>query len=187
MRATLFALLVSTGLVLAGSISDYVSAKQKMALIADDKAPSGSIISFNAEEINAYAATEVLKAVPEGIRNTRIELGDGTATGSAIVNFPKLLEDVEGPSARLLTLLLGGEKVLSVTVQLESGHREALVDVEKVVLSGVVFEGDTLEFMIDHLLLPRFPDAIIGEPFELKHNMEQIRVQPGGVDVKIGN
>ena len=149
MGRILLALLVSTGLAPTGSNSDYIRAKQKIELIAADRAPLGSTISLSFEEINAYARGEIASAVPEGIRNTKVELDHGSATGSALVDFAKLLEAREDSSGWLLGRLLDGERPVSVTVRLQSSEGQARVDIDRVEISGVALEGATLDFLVD--------------------------------------
>jgi len=50
----------------------------------------------------------------------------------------------------------------------------------------VAIDGKTLQFLIDNVLLPLYPDTAIGRPFDLGHRIERLDVQPGGVTVAIG-
>jgi len=47
-------------------------------------------------------------------------------------------------------------------------------------------DGKTLDFLIQNFLLPLYPDAAVGRPFELGHRIEKLDVQPGAVGVWIG-
>jgi hypothetical protein len=60
------------------------------------------------------------------------------------------------------------------------------VDVQKVEISGMEIDGRTLDFLIQNVLLPLYPDAAVGRPFELGHHIERLDVQPGAVRVVIG-
>ena len=182
----LFALLLLPGLLLTSADPDYVRARQKIGLIADDLAAPSSTVSLSSREINAYAVGEIRNVAPEGIRNPKLELGHDTATGSALVDFLKLQHARGQPAGWLLSMLLEGERHVSVTVQLRSGGGQATVDIQRVELSGIAIDGAALDFLIRNFLLPRYPDVKVGVPFNLGHRMEEIKVRPGGVFVRIG-
>jgi hypothetical protein len=163
----------------------YQSAAQKIDLIEQDKAAPGSRIWLSLAELNAYVRTEARKAVPQGVRNGVLELGNGTATGSALVDFLKIRELKGAAPNLILTWLLTGEKPVRVTARIQSGQGRATVFVEEVDVSGVKASGAVLDFLIANFLLPLFPDAKIGTPFKLEHGMERFEISPGGVNVLI--
>ena len=57
------------------------------------------------------------------------------------------------------------------------------MNVESVDISGITIEGRMLDYLIQNYLLPYYPDAKIGQPFELNHRIERVDVQPARVDV----
>jgi hypothetical protein len=79
--------------------------------------------------------------------------------------------------------LLDGERPVSVTARIRSDAGHATVDVERVEISGVIVDGRTLEFLIQNFLLALYPNAAVGRPFELGHNIRKLDVQPRGVTV----
>jgi hypothetical protein len=60
------------------------------------------------------------------------------------------------------------------------------VDVERAEISGLEIDGKTLDLLIQHVLLPLYPNAAVGRPFELGHNIERLDVRPAAVGVVIG-
>ena len=86
----------------------------------------------------------------------------------------------------LMAWLLEGERPVQVTVRITSGTGEATVDVERVDVSGVTIRGSALDFLISNFLLPYYPEAKIGKPFELGHRIDRLDIQPSGVNVVIG-
>ena len=180
----LLVLFLSTGLALNGSNDDCTRARGKIELIASDRAPRGSTIAFTAAEIDAYARAEIAR---EGMRRVKLVLGNGSATWSGFVEFAKIPE-LEGLTSNwLLRRLLEGEKPVTVKLGIESGNGQAMIDVRQVTISNTVIEGGTLDLLVKTLVLAIYPEASIGEPFELGHNMKEIRVQPSGVIVKIAD
>ena len=169
--------------LLFAPVSDYQSAERKIELIEKDQAPPNSRVVLTSRELNAYARHEA----PPGVRNVRLDLGTGSATGSADIDFLKVSEAKGGsPPNPLLAGLLEGERPVRVTARMRSGDGRATIDVTTVEISGISISGRALDFLIQHFLLPAYPDAKIGEPFELGHRIDRIEVQPTKVDVVIG-
>jgi hypothetical protein len=170
----------------SGGLSDYDAAVHKISLIEQDQLKPGARVVLTAQELNAYARREATEVAPNGIRNPRLELGAGTATASALVDFEKLRRAEGKPPSGLMAYLLGGERPVSVTTSIRSSRGTATVNVERVEISGIVVEGRLLDFLIQNYLVPLYPTAKVGQPFELGHRIERLDVQPAAVAVWIG-
>jgi hypothetical protein len=170
----------------AAPSAEYQRAAQKIELIRADKAAKRSTVSFTPAEINAYAAYELLAAVPAGARNPRVQLRAGGATGTAMLDFVALRTAQGEPPGRLMAWLLGGERPVAVTVRLRSSGGWCTVFVDSVEISGIPVRGAMLDWLIENYLLPRYPEAKIGKPFQLEHNVDRIEVSAGGVRVVMG-
>jgi hypothetical protein len=163
--------------------SDYSSAKRKIDLIENEQATPGSRVVLTARELVAYAAREL----PEGVRDPSLQLGENSATGFAYIDFLKVRAAMgEAPPNALIAGLLEGERPVRVAARMISAGGRATIDVDSVEISGVVLSGRALEFMIKYFLIPNYPDAKVGEPFQLHHHVDHIQVRPGGVTVFIG-
>jgi hypothetical protein len=169
--------------VAAGANLGYESAKYKIDLIEEDRAAPGSRIWLSVGELNAYARIEAPKVVPEGLRDPRLELGQGSATGSAQVDFLKVRELGGPPPSRLIAWFLAGERPVQATASIESRQGRAIVTVRQVTVSGMTAGGAVLDFLIANFLLPFYPQAKIGQPFDLKHGVDRLEVTPAGVRV----
>ena len=168
---------------LGAAYSDYDSIKQKLDRIEGDRLRAGTRVELTAREVNAYVEREA----PQGVRNPRIQLvAPGVASGSALVNFNKLQRAQGYEPGWLMAKLLDGEHPVSVTARIRSANGHATVDVERVEISGVTIDGKTLDFLIRNFLLPYYPDATVGRPFELGHRIEKLDVQPASIGVVIG-
>jgi hypothetical protein len=168
---------------LRGASNEYLSAQRKFDEISSERLRPGSRVILSMTELNAWVAEEV----PEGVRNPKLTVtAQGTAVGNVLVDFAKLERGQGHPPGWLMSKLLEGEHPVSVTAHVRSGGGEATVDVERVEIGGVQIDGKTLQFLIDDFLLPMYPDAAIGRPFELGHRIERLDVQPAGVTVAIG-
>lgn len=114
---------------------------------------------------------------PPGVRSPRVQLhGGNVATGHAVINFLKLRNASGKASNWLMRKLLDGERDVSVTARIRSAAGKATVDVQRVEIGGVPIEGATLDFVIRNYLIPNYPEAKIGRPFELRYRVERLEV-----------
>lgn len=173
-------------LCLAAAAGDYESARRKLDLIESGRLPPGSRVELTGSELNAYVAREVALAVPEGVRQPRLVLGAHSATATGLVDFGRLRRAQGKEPGWLLGKLLDGERPVRVTASIQSAGGTARVDVERVEISGLAIEGRALDFLVENFLLPRYPQAAIGRPFELGHRIERLDVQPAAAAVLIG-
>jgi hypothetical protein len=174
---------VALPLILHSSRSDYASAQRKFDLIESNRLKPGSKVTLSPRELNAYVEEEVPKVVPQGVREAKVELGMGTATGTALVDFVKL-ESAQGkPPGWIMRQILQGEHPVTVTARINSGGGRATVDVQRVDIGGIAIEGRMLDYLIHNYLLPYYPEAKVGEPFELSHRIDRLDIQPTHVDV----
>jgi hypothetical protein len=168
---------------LGGASSDYDSVQQKLDRIESDRLRSGTRVELTAREMTAWVEHEA----PPGVRNPRIQLvAPEVASGTAFIDFNKVQRAQGYEPGWLMSRLLTGEHPVSVTARIRSSNGRATVDVQRVEISGVTIDGKTLDFLIQNFLLPRYPDATIGRPFELGHRIERLDVQPAAVGVMIG-
>ncbi len=163
----------------------YERAQAKLDAIEARKVPRGSTLRFTPAEINAWARVKVPEAVPEGMRDERVELGENAATGYAIADFLKMRQDKGKDTGWLMARLLEGERPLSVTVRLDSAAGRCVVHLVQVQISDVVANGTVLDFLIKTFFLPLYPDAKINEPFDLDYDIDSIAIHPAAVTVTI--
>jgi len=173
--------------LLSGASPDYLSVVHKFTLIGQDTLKPGARVTLTPQELNAYAQQEIAEAAPGAVRNPRLELGSGTATASALIDFGKLRR-AEGKSPGwIMSALLDGERPVSIIARIRSADGTATVDVESVEISGVTIEGPMLDFLIRNYLVAAYPTAKVGQPFDLGHRIERLDVQPSAVAVIIGH
>jgi hypothetical protein len=165
----------------------YESAARKFALVEEDRAPAGARVWLSIKELNAYAAVEALQTVPKGLRNPRLELGQGSAIARASVDLLKVQEIKGAPPNPLLAWFLSGERPLEIRARIQSGQGRATVYLDEMRLSGVSARGVALDFLVENFLLPFYPTAAIGRPFALKHSVERLEITPAGVTAVIAN
>jgi hypothetical protein len=168
---------------LGAAADDYASALRKFDVIEGERLRPGSRVQLTVPELEAYAARQA----PEGVRDLRLTLrAAGAATGKALMDFGKLRRSLGFQTGWLMSKLLDGERPVSVTARIRSGGGQCTVDVERVEISGLAIDGGALDFLIRNILLPLYPAAAIGRPFELGHRIERLEVGPAAVTVVIG-
>jgi hypothetical protein len=173
-------------LALAGITSTADIAHQKFARIEAGKLPAGTRVDLSATELNAWAADEARLYAPGAARNIRLQLNNGAATGSMLVDFLKLRRAATGEEPGwLMKNLFAGERQVTVIGRFESRNRRARVDVDRVEISGVQIEGATLDFLIQNFLRPTFPDVKVDQWFTLGFRIDRFTVAPAGVSVYI--
>lgn len=161
----------------------YSSARQKFDLINSDRLRPGTRLTLSPAELDAYVAHEA----PEGVRQAHVDIPvPGTAKGTAIIDFARLRSSQGHPPGFLLSMLLAGERPVSVTARIRSADGQATVEVQRVEIGGLEIEGATLDFLIQNFLMPLYPDAAVGRPFELGHHIQKLDIQPAAVGVVIG-
>ena len=183
MRRNWVSLVLLVGLAGAAVAYDnYQSAKQKIDLIEADRLRPGARVTLTYPELEAWVTREA----PDGVRNLHIQVDPtGAATGSALIDFAKVRRAQGQPPGWFMAKLLEGERPVSVTARVRSSGGIATVDVQRVEISGVVIDGAPLDFMIQNILLPLYPTAAIGRPFELGHSIDRFDIAPKSVAVVI--
>ncbi len=167
---------------IAGAIDDYASARRKFDEIETGRLRPGARINLTPSELDAYAASKA----PNGVRNLRLQLRAGIATGAALIDFGKVRRAQGYQPGWLMSKFLDGERPVTVTAGIRSANGQATVDVQAVEISGVRIDGKTLDFLIQNFLMAMYPDAAVGRPFQLGHRIDRLDVQPGAVGVVIG-
>jgi hypothetical protein len=158
-----------------------------MASIENETAAPGSYVTFTEREIEAWARVEVPKEVPKGFRKPDAELGNNVATGRALIDFAQLRRARGAKSNWLIDKLISGERPVAVTLEVHSSNGRCTVDLRRVEVGGVAATGGVLDFLVNTFFMPLYPNAKIGKPFELAHNVESITIRPSAIYVKIKN
>jgi hypothetical protein len=165
------------------SPTDYTSAKRKFDLIDSERLRPGATVTLTAGELNAYVAHEA----PPGVRNTRLQIvRPGEAVGSALIDFAAVRRGQGHPPGWIMSKLLSGERPVTVAARIVSSNGKATVEVSRVEISGIQIDGKTLDFLIQNVLLPLYPNAAVDRPFDLGHRIDRLDIQPAAVGVIIG-
>src|ERR1019366_638830 len=115
----LLLLALAAVLPLRAADAAFARAENKLDRIESGHARPGSVIVFTPAEMNAWARGRVPQMY-QGIRDPNIQLGAGTATGSAYVDLLKMRQGDGLATNSLIAKLIEGERPLKVSIQLDS-------------------------------------------------------------------
>jgi len=178
----LFLLALAAVLPLCAADAAFQRTENKLDRIQSGHARPGSVIVFTPAEMNAWARGRVPQMY-QGIRDPSVQLGAGTATGSAFVDLLKMRQGEGLATNSLIAKLIEGERPLKVSIQLESAQGRATARLTRLEISGIAVTGVALDFLVNEFFLHLFPDAKVNKPFELHDNIERIELRPDGVRV----
>lgn len=179
------AALAAAAMLCAAADPLYESARRKLDRIEAGQEPRGAVVNFSLAEIMAWARVRIPEIIPQGIRDMRVETGNGVATGYAMVDLLKMRQ-AQGTSTNwLISKLIEGERPLQVSVRVASAGGHCTVFLTSVQIGAAQARGPVLDALVNTFFLPLYPDAHINEAFDLDYNMERIEVRPGGARVVI--
>jgi len=161
------------------------SVTRKLDIIQSGKAKPGAVFVITPAELNAWARVKAPQVVAEGFRQPRLELGNSTANGFALIDFLKVRHGAGVETNWLLAKLIQGEKPVKVSARFQSAKGRATVYLQRVEIGGLAVSGTTLDFLIRTFFIPLYPNAKINEPFELADRIDRIEVTPADVRIYI--
>lgn len=154
------------------------SVTHKLDLIDSGKAKPGAVFRFTTAELNAWLRVKVPTIIHNGLREPQLQLGNGTASASARIDFVKVRHANGVETNWLIAKLIQGEKLVTAQASIQSSHGQATVHVLRVEIGGLAVTGAPLDFLVENFLLPFYPNAKIDEPFDLAGNVDRIVVTP---------
>ena len=176
-------LMVASALAAVDPQADAVS--RKLDAIENGQAKPGAVFVFTTAELNAWVRAKAPTIVPQGFRKPRLELGNGTAAGYALVDFLKVRNAAGLETNWLVAKLIEGEKPVKAVAELRSANGRLTVHLARVEIGGLAVSGSTLDFLIHTFFLPLYPNAKIDEPVELADGIDRIEVTPAAARVYI--
>jgi hypothetical protein len=123
--------------------------------------------------------------VHDGFREPRLQLGNGTASASAHIDFLKVRHAAGVETNWLVAKLIQGEKLVTARATIQSAHGRATVHIVRVEIGGLAVTGAPLDFLVQNFLLPFYPDAKIDQPFDLAGKVDRIVITPAEASVYI--
>jgi hypothetical protein len=165
---------------------DFSTIQRKMDDIVHDRVKPGQRIFMSQRECDAYLRAQAVAIAPKAVHNTKVEVGEGSGTASATINFLELNKARGGQSNWMMERILDGERLVKVSVHVQSKSGKARVDVDRVEIGGAAISGAPLDYLIQNYVTPQFPNAKVDQWFDLAHHMDHFEIHPSGVTVVIG-
>jgi len=157
------------------------TAQTKLDAIQSGRIKPGYGVTFSEAEVNAWAGDRAQKF--DGVRESHVQFGTGTVTASALIDFLQIRKaeglDTNGAIAKLIE----GERPVRVELRISSNAGRATVTPLRVEISGVGIPASVLDFLVMRFVVPIFPQANVGQPFELKDGIERVEIRPGALRV----
>lgn len=148
-------------------------ARVKLAMIQDDKAPRGAVLTFTPSELNSYIRAELAEESDVGIREPKLELGDGTVSFEGLADFRKIAK-----SNGMFAALLEGERKVKIVAAPASSAGNVSVNLKLVEISGIPLTGMLLNLAADLVISRVFDDVLLDRPFAMKHNIDHAAITP---------
>jgi hypothetical protein len=131
------------------------------------------------DEINSYLRYDYASEVPAGVTDPNLRLEPDRVTGTATVDFLEWQVQKGASPGFLLSWLLRGKRRVEVVGRWTSAEGYGLADIESVTIGSVPVSGGAVKFLIDNLVRPRYPGAVVGERVALGYHLRQVRIERG--------
>ena len=176
-----YASLVAGAGLLTAAVSPETSraARVKLVRITSEQLGAGESVTLTEDEINSLLRYDSELDIPEGVRDLEVSLDNNRADVRARVDMSKMQSAGGRDPGFLIRMLLSGEKQVRATCHYTSSQGEGRVDLEWVEIDGTRISGWILDLLISSYVVPRVPEFEPGKPMPLRHNLRQIRLEPG--------
>ncbi len=162
---------------------DLRTATRKIEEIKSEHLRPDTVVVLTLPELTAWAVSQL----PDVVTNARLRVDSpGIATGTATVDLAKVSRAKGFDPGWLLSKILEGDRPVLVTARIQTVNGNATVTVKRVQVSGLDIDGKTLDMLIEHVLMPVYPNAAVGRQFEMSHNIDHVVIEPAAVRVVIG-
>jgi hypothetical protein len=177
--------MLASAAALSAADPQPMNVSRKLDLIESGKAKPGAVFRFTTAELNAWVRLKVPATIHDGFREPQLQLGNGTASASARIDFVKVRHASGVETNWLIAKLIQGEKLVTAQASIQSANGRATVHLIRVEIGGLAVTGSTLDFLVQNFLLPFYPDAKIDQPFYLAGAVDRIVVTPAEARVYI--
>lgn len=160
----------------------YLSMDKKIAAIESNTTnppAQPQTTTITQDELNAYL-NEGGVNVPKGLSDIKIEFVSGTVHASSQVNFDQLSEG-HGGGNPIFSALFSGTHDVEADAQASGSNGQGTVTIETVKLDGVTVPKSALQYLIQHYVKPKYPQAGMTSTFTLPDNIETASVQQSQV------
>jgi len=155
------------------------SAGQKLQRIMEQKLAPGASVILSQDELNSYLRYDGASELPPGLSKPQFHLEKDRVRASAWVDFLEWKAATGSSPGPVLSWLLKGKRRVEAVCRYTSADGWGQVDIERVVIGGVPVAGSAVTFLIERMVQPSYPDAVVGRRTKLGYNLRQVRVESG--------
>ncbi len=130
-------------------------------------------------EINSYLRYDYAAELPAGLTQPELRLEPDRVSGSGMVDFLEWQSANGASPGPLLARLLAGRRRVEAVCHFTSAGGYGRTDIESVRIGGVPVASGALTFLIENLVQPRYPAAVVGRSAPLGYNLHQVRIERG--------
>ena len=155
------------------------SLQQKIDYMRDNAAkpqPDPKPTVFTDQEVDAYMASGRI-AIPAGITNIHIKTQPAFATATGHIDFDQLLKNQK--SANPLWALFSGVHDVRAIVAAEGHGGTATLHVQEVDFDGQQVPRFALQFLLDHYIKPKVPNAALDSTFKMPARIDSATLGNG--------
>jgi hypothetical protein len=151
---------------------------QKFERISSGKMRVGEIITLSDAEVTVFIASGEVE-LPAGVSGVKVQFRPDLAIIDSIVDLAKS-QEAKGKSLNMfMRMLLQGERKLRSTCRYVSADGVGTLNMESFEIDGSKIDGTMLDFLLENLVAPNYPDLKLGEPQDLPESIRQIRLEQG--------
>lgn len=181
-----FALLILAMFALAASAARhtpaYDSMEKKIATLeanSTDSLTQPQQTTLTQDELNAYLSEGGVQ-IPKGLSDIKFALTPGSVQAASKVDFDQLSEG-HGGGNPLFSALFSGTHDVEVEAHASGSGGEGTVTIQSVKLDGVTVPKSALQYLIQHYVKPKYPQAGMTSTFQLPARIDSAEVQQGQV------
>jgi hypothetical protein len=160
----------------------YTSMEKKIALLEAGPTAPSQTVTMTQDELNSFFAEGGVQ-VPKGLSNIKFDLRPGIVHATSEVDFDQLSEGHGGGGNPLFSALFSGTHDVDAEAQASGTGGQGTVTIQSVKLDGVQVPKSALEYLIQHYVKPKYPQAGMTSTFELPVQIDSATVQQGQVEL----
>jgi hypothetical protein len=160
----------------------YTSMEKKIALLEAGPTAPSQTVTMTQDELNSFFAEGGVQ-VPKGLSNIKFDLRPGIVHATSEVDFDQLSEGHGGGGNPLFSALFSGTHDVDAEAQASGTGGQGTVTIQSVKLDGGQVPKSALEYLIQHYVKPKYPQAGMTSTFELPVQIDSATVQQGQVEL----
>jgi hypothetical protein len=144
-------------------------------------AKSSKPVVITENEANSYLKIHGREFLPAGVRDPALRFSPEHVVGVADVNFEEFSRVYSNPNdwgPKVMAAMFKGTQHVSATGKVQSGNRQARVQIENVTVGSMTVPSWLVDFVVENYLQPRYKFDL-SKPIPLPDHVTQIALGTG--------